>query len=1029
MSYSTTEKIIVATDLHYGLGRNSKSKLKILKDFVEPQILGELTSDDLLKTMVICGDLFHEMVSVRTDIYKEAKRFLMACAEHAHIILIAGNHDCFEDTTDVTSVEMFEQLDNIEVLRFPSTRTLYGKECLFLPWSDNNTTSLRYTEPEKFDYIFCHPDVPKEFFMNLYVLESSKRVSATERNQKMIDEEEILQSGLEVLRFSDGNRNDKIVSNLDSISHLIKLAKPNGDIFAGHIHKHSESHILGRTFRFVGAPYQTTSEEINSKSGYYVISNGKIEFKEISAPEFVRIKFSDVKKTGVDEYDFSSVSGNIVQFDADDVISVELEAKLKKKIIDAKPYEISDTDYSNLVMESQSIDNGQKYEKAFASSPRNCLVMYTENIPDETFKLEEVSKTKIIENFEKLYDLIEKRMGVVETDGGANVNYKKLVASNFLSYETLEFDFEKYKGITLIYGKNLDNPGATNACGKSNIIKAISYALFGRYPKKVKKENMVVWEKPKSDVNVSIFLESNGVNYRIDSGMIKGKDSYHRVFNLDTDKEITKKQLAETRKMIETEILHCGFDMFMKTTILTSSEIFNFYSMKKEDKDDYLNTIFGTKVLAEIRDVIKGYLKDNRAAYLEKSRLLDSKQHDIDLNVEASKRFETNRETTLKKLKEEIDAIKLQIEEAVVNENPEIENERATQERIKRDIELNISKHNAILQDRRTKFIKDSSDLQKYETAIKVMKTELSKHKSVLPSLCSDCKKIAVDGYNLSSYPAKLKSLRESVALVKDDISVAETTIKNTETMRDNLIKQLMEVERKIGSLKNDNEIIRKLEYKIKANESSMENMIKLPNPNTEIIKKLEAERDEITKDVESLFSTIRHLDFILNKIVSQDVVTNLLTSRFIQQLNERIRFYLQRLGLNLGVEFDNDFQYEFIRGNGNHPEFNSLSGGESLRIVIATSFAFKDFLESRRNISSNIRFLDEFFEKDTDNLGMNLTISILKDFSKIMNQNVFLISNKLNEIDDKMFDNTLVVTIKDSKSSITEEHTNAISV
>ena len=151
-------------------------------------------------------------------------------------------------------------------------------------------------------------------------------------------------------------------------------------------------------------------------------------------------------------------------------------------------------------------------------------------------------------------------------------------------------------------------------------------------------------------------------------------------------------------------------------------------------------------------------------------------------------------------------------------------------------------------------------------------------------------------------------------------------------------------------------------------------------------------------------------------------MITNLLTSKFIVQLNERIRYYLQRLGLNLGVEFDNDFHYEFVRGNGAHPEFNSLSGGECLRIVIATSFAFKDFLESRRSISSNIRFLDEFFEKDTDNLGMNSTISILRDFSRIMDQNVFLISNKLKEIDGNSFDNTLVVNIKDSRSFIVEE-------
>ena len=130
-----------------------------------------------------------------------------------------------------------------------------------------------------------------------------------------------------------------------------------------------------------------------------------------------------------------------------------------------------------------------------------------------------------------------------------------------------------------------------------------------------------------------------------------------------------------------------------------------------------------------------------------------------------------------------------------------------------------------------------------------------------------------------------------------------------------------------------------------------------------------------------------------------------------------------------MGVEFDNEFHYEFIRGNGAHPEFNSLSGGESLRIVIATSFAFKDFLESRRNISSNIRFLDEFFEKDADNLGMNSTISILKDFSKIMNQNVFLISNKLNEIDNSIFDNILLVTIKNNKSLLNEDNVSSKTV
>ena len=58
----------------------------------------------------------------------------------------------------------------------------------------------------------------------------------------------------------------------------------------------------------------------------------------------------------------------------------------------------------------------------------------------------------------------------------------------------------------------------------------------------------------------------------------------------------------------------------------------------------------------------------------------------------------------------------------------------------------------------------------------------------------------------------------------------------------------------------------------------------------------------------------------------------------------------------------------------------------------------------------------------------MNSTILILKDFSRIMDQNVFLISNKLREIDGNSFDNTLVVNIKDSRSFIVEESIQRVS-
>ena len=155
-------KIIVVSDLHYGLGKNSKNKLKILKEYVEPSILKELSDSSYQNTLIICGDLFHEMVSVRTDIYKESRLFLeRCCSTNSNVILIAGNHDCYDESTDVTSVELFDQI--VDVVRYPREMTFGERKYLLLPWSDNNAYAFRY-EDEKYDGVFCHPDVPKEFF-------------------------------------------------------------------------------------------------------------------------------------------------------------------------------------------------------------------------------------------------------------------------------------------------------------------------------------------------------------------------------------------------------------------------------------------------------------------------------------------------------------------------------------------------------------------------------------------------------------------------------------------------------------------------------------------------------------------------------------------------------------------------------------------------------------------------------------------------------------------------------------------------
>ena len=508
---------------------------------------------------------------------------------------------------------------------------------------------------------------------------------------------------------------------------------------------------------------------------------------------------------------------------------------------------------------------------------------------EKVFETDGVRRDRIISIFDDMYKNVDAVNGSDISEGGASITYKRLTATNFLSYDTLDFNFEKYKGITLVCGNNLDNPGATNACGKSNIIKAIVYVLFGRFPKKVKKENMVQWGNPKCNTDVAIELSSNGINYRIEAGISKGKDSYHRVFNLDEDKEVTKKSLDETRKFIEAEILHCGFDMFVKTTILTSSEIFNFYGMKKDEKDDYLNTIFGTKTLKEVNEMVKSGLKSLRDDNRKVGELLDSKEHDLEMNRSAGERFENDRNSSVEFMEKKILELEGNLENVSYEELgekndrvKELISERNDTERKIQSLNKEIS---SLEKTEKTLF----GQIQKEKASAEILKTEMAKHKNVLPKLCGECKKVAVIGYSLDDYAKKIKKSKEIIENNEALLKKSGKDRAERETERENLIKKYHSLGNDIKNASSESAAVRKIEQEIAAYKSKLDFVKNQKNPNEEIISRLEEESGKLRSEAESILDEIRHYDFILKKAVSQDVITNILISSFVKQLNERI--------------------------------------------------------------------------------------------------------------------------------------------
>ena len=153
--------------------------------------------------------------------------------------------------------------------------------------------------------------------------------------------------------------------------------------------------------------------------------------------------------------------------------------------------------------------------------------------------------------------------------------------------------------------------------------------------------------------------------------------------------------------------------------------------------------------------------------------------------------------------------------------------------------------------------------------------------------------------------------------------------------------------------------------------------------------------------------------------IVSQDTLKKFIIKDLVSLLNSKIKYYLMKLGAKYTCVFNEDMDYTFITPDGGgETEYATFSAGERMRLSIASSFAFRDFMGSRNSFTSNILILDEFIDSAIDTLAVTNILQILQEFSRINNQHILIISHR-KEIDNSIFDNIIMVEKRQNISTI----------
>jgi len=557
------------------------------------------------------------------------------------------------------------------------------------------------------------------------------------------------------------------------------------------------------------------------------------------------------------------------------------------------------------------------------------------------------------------------------------ITLKNITLRNFLSIgqvtQAVNFDRQE---LTLILGENLDlgGDGARNGTGKTSLIQALSYALFGVPINSIRKDNLVNRTNGKN-MMVTLDFSVNGIDYKIERGRKPNILRFYVNNSLQKNNDDAQGENKETQSAIE-KVIHMSADMFRHIVALnTYSE--PFLALKNNEQRNIIEQLLGITLLSEKAEVIKGMVRDSK----------DSIQQE-EFNVKAI-------EEANKRVKEQIDATKRRQKLWKMKHDEDLEKLAIDYQRlITIDIASELQSHtNLTTYDKKRKTIDDLdkliarcvADEAKEQKLITKLKKEISDLKN---NTCYACGQEFHDHNHKSVLDEKVKALQEAAL---QSLATNTQYIENTQAVKDLGPLGVMPIthyDTEAQAIKHNSQLenlINQIENKTTEVDPYGEQIVEMEN------KALQ----EINFDkINQLTRTMEHQKFLLDILTSKDsFVRKKIIDQNLSYLNSRLTHYLDKIGLPHQVIFKNDLQVE-ITELGRELDFDNLSRGERNRLILGLSFAFRDVWE---NLYSpiNTLFIDELIDSGLDTMGVENAIAILKDMSRRRKKSIWLVSHR----------------------------------
>ena len=559
------------------------------------------------------------------------------------------------------------------------------------------------------------------------------------------------------------------------------------------------------------------------------------------------------------------------------------------------------------------------------------------------------------------------------------IQIKDLTVKNFMSVgnQTQAVDFNR-ENLTLVLGENLDqggdDSGSRNGTGKTTIINALSYALYGKALTNIRANNLINKTNSKGML-VTLHFEKNNVDYRIERGR---SPNVLKFFVNDQEQELVDESQGDSRQTQKDidGLLDMSHDMF-KHIVALNTYTEPFLSMRQNDQRAIIEQLLGITILSEKADALK-----------EQTRITKESITTETLKIEAMQTANSKIESTISSLqgtqrawlaKKQQDVNKLA---SAIDELEHL------------DIDAELDSHDKL------------SNWTEHNNAISALKKELSTLEPALQRADKTVEKAVKDIAELEDavcytcgqelHEDKKAEIAERKTKEFDDANSYQNEIANK-------LADVLKALDNIGDINGKPSVFyetAKEAYEHRQNVDSLKTALSAKQNEAD---PYQAQIDELNNSaiqeidwtpVNELTTFKEHQDFLLKLLTNKDsFIRKKIIDQNLAYLNNRLTYYLDKLGLPHSVIFQNDLTVE-ITQLGQDLDFDNLSRGERNRLILGMSFAFRDVWESLYQ-KINLLFIDELIDSGMDTAGVEGSLAVLKKMGRAGDKNVFLISHK----------------------------------